>query len=186
MSKSIWVQNNQTPPLHGVDAVPCSVCKSGGAPLSERLPRCRRREPGRRARWLSGFGCRGCRAPPRAVLNISFTSHQVTRPVSRISASRHASQPQWSHQHFTALEARTWTEWIWKVKLDEWFQSSKYEYLDNILKVYFYFITLLLLMIHGLFRFHCVSELCISVTSSARTRGQELITPHTRQPASGH
>ena len=35
MSKSIWVQNNQTPPLHGVDAVPCSVCKSGCAPLSE-------------------------------------------------------------------------------------------------------------------------------------------------------
>ena len=51
--------------------------------------------------------------------------------------------------------------------------------LDDILKVY-------LLTIHGLFRFHCVSELCISVTSSARTRGQELITPHTRQPASGH
>ena len=29
-----------------------------------------------------------------------YITSAVTRPVSRISASRHASQPQWSHQHY--------------------------------------------------------------------------------------
>ena len=76
------------------------------------LPRCRRREAGRRARWLSGFGCRSWRAQPRAVLNISFTSHQPSHAqcheyphhVTRHNLNGHISS--------TALEARKWTEWI--------------------------------------------------------------------------
>ena len=88
------------------------------------LPRCRRREAGRRARWLSGFGCRSWRAQPRAVLNISFTSHQPSHAQCHEYPHHVTRHNLNGHISITALEARKLTEWIWKVKLDEWFQSS--------------------------------------------------------------